>query len=242
MFIGEGSDLRIRNITFNVETGEVEPVVPDVRIDTWNHWILVAREAQVRAEEALVRVRAAHDADDNASLKIALEEEFRNGMVVISAAAFAVDAFYAGVTERYGLHPQYNEWQAGRLARYKQVSETFRWAWNIRPENSKVIRDLIRQLFKFRNSAVHSPAEFRPAIMRDDLDRGVEWRFVHFRAENSAKAIAIACELIEAFLRNSQKAPVALKDWIIAGRPRFRDAAGYEVRQPDGPTRDAIEG
>jgi hypothetical protein len=243
VFIGEGSDVRIsaRNLRLNLASGEIDPVVLDVRIDTWNHWIVVAREAQSRANAALVDVRASHESGDNVALGLALEEEFRNGMTAISAAAFAVDAFYASVKERHAIHPQSAAWQAGRLARYKQVAETLRWAWNVKPESAKVIRGALKQLYNFRDSAVHSPAEFRTSLMRSDIERGVEWRFVHFRAENADNAVRVACEVIEAFLRSSQKAPVSLREWVIASRSRFAVAAGYEVREPDEPQRRAIE-
>lgn len=244
IFISDGSDVRFRvgSIRVNFDTGEIDPVVPDIRIDTWNHWVIVAREAQVRTEEALTRVHAAHEANDNRLLGLALEEEFRNAMVAISAAAFAIDAFYASVKERYGSHPQNGEWRTGRLARYKQVSETLRWAWNVRPEAAKLLRDMLRQLYKFRDSAVHSPADFRAALLREDIERGVEWRFIHFRAKNSAEAIRIACEVIEAFLRDTQRAPGVLREWIVASRDRFGLAAGYAVRGADEPPRQAIEG
>jgi len=243
VFISNGSDIQFAagSIRIDFTSGTVDPVVPNLRIDTWNHWILVAREAQVRAESALQRVVVAHEADDNIALGQALEEEFRNGMLAISASAFAIDAFYASVKERHLPHPQTAEWQANRLARYKQVSETFRWTWNVKPKPAKQIREALRQLYKFRDSAVHSPAEFRPAMLREDIDRGVEWRFIHFRAENSAKAIQIACEVIEAFLRNSARAPGVLREWIVASRSRFSEAAGYEIRQPDEPVHRAIE-
>lgn len=243
VFVSNGSDIQFAagSITINFSSSEIDPVVPNLRIDTWNHWIVVAREAQLRAEDALQKVLAAHNANDNEALGAALEAEFRSGMTAISAAAFAIDAFYVSVKARYGAHPQNVEWQIGRLARYKQVSETLRWAWNVRPHPAKQVREAIRQLYKFRDSAVHSPAEFRPAMLRKDINRGVEWRFIHFRATNSAKAIEIACGVIEAFLRDSVRAPGVLHEWIAASRTRFAEAAGRPVREPDEVVRNAIE-
>ncbi len=235
IFVSGGMDLRISNITINLGTGEIEPVMVHVRLDTWNHWLFVTREMLDKAGDALTRVRAASSSNDDNTLGIALEEEFRYGMLAISAAAFAIDAFYASVTERYGRHPQHPVWQAGRLARYKQVSETLRWAWNIESEKAKVIRDHLRQVYKLRDTAVHAPAEFRQPIERPDIGRSVEWRFVYFRAENARAAFRIASEIIEAFLRTYEKAPPSLREWLVNSRPLFSAAAGYDVREAEEP-------
>ncbi len=96
-------DLRMSNITINLGTGEIEPVMVHVRLDTWNHWLYVIREMLDKAGGALTRVFAASSSNDDNALGIALEEEFRYGMLAISAAAFALDAFYASVSERHGL-------------------------------------------------------------------------------------------------------------------------------------------
>lgn len=104
-------DLRISNITINLKSGEIDPVMVHVRLDTWNHWLHVTREMRDKAGGALARVLAASSSNDDNALGMALEKEFRYGMLAISAAAFAVDAFYASVTERYGRHPQHSVWQ-----------------------------------------------------------------------------------------------------------------------------------
>jgi hypothetical protein len=240
VFVSSGMDLRVSNISFNLKTGEVAPVTIDVRLDTWNHWLYVARESRDKAEADLVNVLEASERNDDNALGGALEEEFRHGMVAVSAAAFAIDSFYASVKERHGAHPQAVEWQAGRLARYKQVSETFRWAWNIKSQNAGMIRDALRQLYKFRDVAIHAPAEFRQPIERPDIQRGVEWRFVQFRAENARTAVQIASEVIEALLRNSRNAPPALREWVVNSRTRFVDAAGYDVRELADPPPEAV--
>lgn len=235
VFVSSGMDFRLTNISINFETGEIGPVTPEVRLDTWNHWLFIAHESCAKAEAALADVLDASARADDDALGAALEREFRHGMMTISAAAFAIDAFYAGVKERHGVHPQASAWQAGRLARYKQVSETLRWAWNMRPENAKKIREAIRQVFRLRDMAVHAPAEFRQPIERTDIARGVEWRYIAFSGDNARRAVEVTDNVIEAFLRNSQKAPPSLREWVVNNRVRFADATGQEVRAKDDP-------
>jgi hypothetical protein len=97
VFVSNGMDLRVSNVSFNLETGEVAPVTIDVRLDTWNHWLYIARESRDKAEAALVNVLEASEKNDDNILGGALEQEFRHGMAAVSAAAFAIDAFYASV-------------------------------------------------------------------------------------------------------------------------------------------------
>lgn len=235
VFVSSGMDLRITNISINFETGEVDPITPEVRLDTWHHWLLIAHQSCAEAQAALADVLDANRRDDGNALASALEREFRHGMVTISAAAFAIDAFYASVKERHGEHPQAPAWRTGRLARYKQVTETLRWTWNLRPASARQIREGIRQVFRLRDMAVHAPAEFRQPIERADIAKGVEWRFIAFSGENALRAVRAVDDIIEAFLRNSQKAPPSLREWVVNNRGRFADAAGREVRVDDDP-------
>jgi hypothetical protein len=45
------------------------------------------------------------------------------------------------------------------------------------------LRSLVKQLFRFRDWAVHPPANFSAPIRHEILGTGVEWRFVAFRAQ-----------------------------------------------------------
>lgn len=231
VFVTSGMDVRIRNISINFDTGEIPPVTIEVRLDTWNHWLGIAHSESARAVESTQAVNNALSSGDDEALNFALEEEFRRSLVAISAAVFALDAFYASVKERYGTHPQAAQWRDGKLARYKQVAETFRWAWNIRPERAREIRDVLRQLYNVRDVATHAPAEFREPIHRPDIDRGVEWRFVQFRADTATSSVTASTEIIEALLANIDKAPPGLREWISASRVQFRNAVGREVRE-----------
>ena len=235
VFVSSGMDLEIGNISFNINTGEVAPITVRVRLDTWDHWLSIAKEMRDIAESAAKDVLAAHAADDNTALGAALEREFRYGMLSISASAIAIDAFYAGVSERHGRHPQHQEWQVNGLARHKQVAETLRWAWNLKADTTKTIRDRLKLVYKLRGMAVHPPADFREPILRPDIDRHVEWRFSHFRAENARGAFETVSNIIEAFLRTYSQAPRSLQAWVVASRPRFAVAAGYDVREAEPP-------
>jgi hypothetical protein len=239
VFVSSYVDFKLSgiSISFDTRTGEIldsPPAIASTRFDTWSHWLLLAYQGLARAESALEKVRAAHADDDDNALGPALEEEFREGMATISAAASAVDAFYASVKERYGEHPDVPTWKRTGLARYKQISETLRWAWKLNPDQGKMIRSAVAELYKFRDVALHSPAEFRVTELRAELDRFVEWRFNWYRTENAQAAVLNASRLIAMFLRQPENAPASIQEWVTDSQGRFAAATGYGVNEPDG--------
>lgn len=100
---GEGifvnrTDVRVGNLGFSIDatTGEVGSVntpTIEVRTDTFHHWLLVAKQGVEDAEAARA---AAIDASKDDFVE-AVEAEFRPSMQTITAAAFALDAFFASV-------------------------------------------------------------------------------------------------------------------------------------------------
>jgi hypothetical protein len=92
-----------------VETlkGEVTspPVKVELAIDLWEHWLQIADEHYEAALAARKQLETVHAAGDEEAKGAALGRELRAGMVAASAAAFAVDSFYAsgaGVSNRGG--------------------------------------------------------------------------------------------------------------------------------------------
>ncbi len=185
IFTTNGMHLRIPagGLRIPLDGSAPPPVVVEVGLDTWDHWLAIARDhtrAAEAAHEQLLRVRGQDDS--NAKARV-LEAEFRSGMQAISAQAFAVDAFYAAVMERLPKRPR--ERSSGQATRYKWVAETLRRATKLDDEQFARVRDFLAQLFKFRDWAVHPPAEFSQPIEHEDLQVGVEWRFVAFSAKNA---------------------------------------------------------
>ena len=231
VFITSGMDIQVKNLRIDLNSMTLDPITLNVRMDTWQHWLSIARDLAEKADAAYEQVLVASKTDDGEALGAALEEEFRCGMLGISAAAFAIDAFYASVKERYRAHPDEQLWKTNNLARYKQIIETLRWVWKIKPAPTKTMRDWLKMIFRFRDWAVHPPADFREAILRPDIDRGVEWRFVVFRAENARNAFNAVSQIIEALLRDPAKAPEELREWVQSSRSKFEAAAGHEIRE-----------
>lgn len=57
---------------------------------------------------------------------------------------------------------------------------------------AKEMRRRIRDVFKFRDWAVHPGSKFRKPIIRPDVD-GLDWHFAVFRGENAVNAGCTDC-------------------------------------------------
>ncbi len=191
-------DLTISGIQLLSGGGQLLPVTASVRLDTWQHWLLIACDNVASASEQEARLHEAISRDDDAAKGDALEAEFRPAMTALSACAFAIDAFYATVIERMGAHPDRDKWRDKRLTRHRQIAETLRYHFKYKAKGMPVVNGVLEELFRFRDRAVHPPAAFREPIYRADLDAGVEPRFVTFSAKHSRQALGLTLELFVA--------------------------------------------
>ena len=152
-----------------------------------------------------------------------LARECKAGMVAMAAAGIALDNFYA-VIQPYV--PSYDALEArfrsARTARHRRISETMRRTFKVSPGGAKRLHDIVRQLFEFRDWAVHPPAGFRPAVHHDYLDEGVEWRFVAFRSSNAASAAFLSTSLIDQSIHAPRPRNKPLLAWCEGHTERSR--------------------
>jgi hypothetical protein len=106
--------------------------------------------------------------------------------------------------------------------------------------NAKEARAIVKELFRFRDWAVHPPADFNAPVLHEVLQRGVEWRFVAFSAPNSGKAITNTAKLIH-FCLQRPRAESGISDWSSTASKLFearwdRAQAEFEVDGQSVPT------
>lgn len=195
-----GADLQISGI--RVEVGQdgslqVPPVIPKLRTDMWPQWLAEAVEAAVLARELSAQIPPAVAKGDDQRVDILLVRELRASMRAMTAAAFALDAFYASVKARSPQHPHQEEWVSNGTTRPAQIFETLRYHLKIKNAGAKEIRRRIRELFKFRGWAVHPGSRFREPIVRPDVAVGLDWHFTVFRAENAVNAVALTVSMFD---------------------------------------------
>lgn len=170
---------------------EMSPLVLEVTLDTWPHWLSVGLDHLRNADTAHQDLLAAHAAGDEVAKHDALEREFRSSMQAITSAAFAVDALYGSITV---VSPAT---APGRTrSRPAAVMSAIQRVAKVTNAQAKTLSHGLSQVFEFRNWAVHPPRDFRAPRLHPDLHVGVDWRFVAFKAENAHAALSIAIETI----------------------------------------------
>lgn len=233
IYIAKGTTLTISNLSIQFgENGEVSasPISLNVHFDVGPTWIQIAKRHLAIALESQVRRQAAWQGTDETKKGDSLEREFEASMQAIMAAAIAWDAVYAVLQGYVELPPALLEkWRSRRTARYSQVTEVVRRAFALKEKSAGILRQNLRELYRYRDLAVHPSGKKQAPINHPDLDVGVEWRFVYFRAENAELAVSVAAAML----------------WDLAanGSPKLAKVAEYQkglierLRQiyPDGP-------
>ncbi|MDH2415811.1 hypothetical protein [Nocardioides sp. CER19] len=218
----------------------VHPLVPETRMDMWPHWLhealdatvaaLDANEAVVAESNALALAEAAGSpVEDHQGLSDLLDVELRASMRAISAAAFAVDAFYASVQARSPDHPSRELWRTvkedgSRTSRHAIVFETLRYHLKVRRRAASLFRPWIKELFDYRGWAVHASAKFRAVVHRVDVDRGVDWHYAAFRAENAVATMARVMAMLDSLITVLDRGSDEVRDWQPHARERLDEA------------------
>jgi hypothetical protein len=219
---GEGifvtGGLRIRNLqlAFNAATGEPLPPRPltvEVRTDAWHHWLKACDEARDDCHRAREGSRGASEDD----FRTQIEQEFRRGMQAVGAAAFALDAFYASVVEHAP------EARIVVSSRAKSVTATLLNAFTVTNPQGKYIRVMLRDIFRFRDAAVHPPARFVAPVRHPTFGLNVDPRFVMFGLENVVKIRDGVHQLLWLLLHRPRPRYPALVEWAAAGESLIAD-------------------
>lgn len=134
--------------------------------------------------------------DENAKAQC-LEAEFESSMQAIMAAAIAWDAVYSVLRQHVEIPPAMVErWRKGRTARYSQVAEVVQRAFALNAEGAAALRANLKEIYRYRDLAVHPSGKLRAALLHPELNVGVEWRFVYFRASNAELAVSAAAAML----------------------------------------------
>jgi len=176
-------------------------------------WFEIALERLDAASREHNRVLEALESDDNDSLGAGLEGELRSSMQAIVASATGVDALYASAKEHVALPPSLvSRWRENGTARWRQVAEVFRRAFRT-PTGSfaQQLRRALKEVYRFRDMAVHPSAETARVSLHPDLEQGTDWRFVAFSYDNAAQHLWVALMMSQRLLtwESAQEADTA---------------------------------
>jgi len=185
-----------------------------VHFDVCPSWLeLALRHLDDAKNRQSARIAAWNGANEE-SKGSTLEREFEASMQSIMAAAIAVDAFYAVIQTKVAIPPALiTQWRKKRTPRYAQITEVLRIAFSLKPKGTAVLRKNLKEIYRFRDLAIHPSGKIDAPLFHPELQVGVEWRFAYFRHEN---ALLIVRETLH-----------MLRELVTSGKPKNSEVQKY---------------
>lgn len=206
-----------------------------VHFDVCPTWCQLALQHLAEAKsrrDARIAAWAGTDEDRKAA---SLEREFEASMQAAMAAAIALDAFYSTIQTHVHLPPALVEqWRTKRTARYSQVTEVLRRGFHLKPNGTKTLRQNLKEIYRFRDLAVHPSGKIEAPLLHPELDVGVEWRFAYFRAANADALVNAATAIIWDLAYNGKPTEEKVINYIQALRVRMAELfpSGHPLVKP----------
>lgn len=221
IFISRNGTFTLSGLSMVVhEDGTVEMSTPKALIsyDVCPIWLEIAVGHLESATIANEEMKAAWGkTDDNPSKGETLEQVFQYSMQAITASAIAIDGFYAAIQKKAEIDPTLvATWREKKTARHAQVSETIRNAYQLKAKGFDALRDAIKQIYKFRDQAVHPSIEMEEAALHSDLRVGVERRFEVFRYDNAYQIVRTTVSMIDELARRGRAKNDEVKKYSAA--------------------------
>ena len=217
----------IQSIDGGAPTMEVRAV--ELQLDVCVHWLEIAFDQLLAAEQAhCATIESARTRLDG---QYDMDREFKCSLQAIVAAATFFEAVYAAVKERDPVKqsaPKGSERR--RIARFAIVTEQLRRSFGLRKRGTANLRGVLREVYRFRDEAVHPSARFTQPVQHPDLPFGVERRFVMFSA-SSARQIVRAAIAFSKILPSRD----------LSRRPKGVQEFGGYLLQTSAPLHDAWE-
>ena len=200
-------------------TMQADPVIVEVTLDTWPHWLEIAIVHMKVAGEAHKALVEAHESDDADTRNRALNDKFQASMQANCASAFAVDALYGSLNDVSPISEATKDgWANNRTPRAGRILDAVHCVAKLSNAQAKSLRKALKTMFEFRNWAVHPPRDFRRPLLHPILEVGVDWRFMVYREENARNAVSVATEVLMRTFAQPREQKAVL-DWAMQQAP-----------------------
>lgn len=201
--------------------GRLEIDQVEVVLDTWPYWLDVAIAHAIEAVSE--RRRLSDHVHDDDQKRAWLSAECKASMVAVAGAAIALDSFYGSLRKRRDMSELDARWKRSHAARATRVAETLVRSFRLENVAAKAIKAQVRELFRFRDWAVHPPADFKPAVPHDGIGSAVHWWFVAFGAPNARQAVINATTIIDHCVRRPRVKQPDFEKWAGAATVRVAE-------------------
>jgi hypothetical protein len=224
IFISKGMSITIPAGGLRLSPTGALDVNAQVSFDVCPSWLEIALDHLKAAKICNAIGREAWQRDDNAAKGTALECEFKASMQAITAAAIAIESFYMALRARIKIkNNKKNE------PRYAQVSEACTVAFDLKAKETEVLRAQLKQVFEFRNKAVHPSSSPAEALLHPELKVGVEWRFIAFRFENALPLVWSAVSTIAQLSATGRPSTEEVKKYADYLKPQLNLFLAEEI-------------
>jgi hypothetical protein len=199
----------------------------------WVSWTDVAIEHARMAGKA--RQRAVEAPDGSPAMGKAFDGELKAALVAITAAAFAVDAWFGAVKPMIPLPPHLlAAWtkSGARPSRAARVSETLNAGFAVGPVAARWGRQL-KWLYALRDGAVHHDSLFVEAAPHPSGKSNVSRENAVYTAEASVAAADLALQIVTRCIGSPRPALFDLVKWC-GDRVDVREALAAKWRDALG--------
>ncbi|SFJ26676.1 hypothetical protein SAMN04488082_102156 [Desulfomicrobium apsheronum] len=153
------------------------------------HWLDISLRHLLNTEQSHDGLMQSKNEKNNTNISRYLEDEFRNGMQTIMSSAIAIDAYYSAIKGHVEISNDIiKKWRENGTARYKQIAHVIAIGFNAENFLVKNIRRALKDIFRYRDLAVHPEFSSAPPALHVELNKVSDWRYAAFRFA-SAKII-----------------------------------------------------
>jgi hypothetical protein len=168
-----------------------------VNYDVCPKWIELAICHLVNAKKAREERILIWSKVDEPNKATALEKEFETSMQAIMAVGIALDSFYVSIKDRLKFPGEQTKlWKENRTSRDSQITEVLRLGFPLTQDGVGYLKQNLKEIFRYRNLAVHPSGKLEAPLFHPELNVGVEWRFAYFRYQNAETIVREAFKII----------------------------------------------
>lgn len=197
IYLTRGCSIHIPSFTIDLTTGDSSDVTLNVGFDVYPLWLRTAITQARAAEQAAADLGQHWTGDGNEREGDLLELEMIAAMNGIVASAAAIDAFYGSVRDRCKVvAPPSSTSTKRKRGRERIITATFQQRFALKNETVASIRQPIKDIFRFRHTALHAHGRPEEPVLHPRLLAGMSRKHVIFRSENATKSATFALNLI----------------------------------------------
>lgn len=189
---GVSPRIPIGGLTIKFEEGSaprMELKTFELQLDTCIHWLEIALEHLANAKVAHEELCCGNF--NSAETGNILDREFKTSLQATFAAATFFEALYSATVERHPTQKPLNN-PPKRPTRYAIVTEQLRRSFGLKNKGTVNLRSVLKEVYRFRDQAVHPSAKFSEPVLHPDLNVGVEKRFVMYSFRNAQQIVRAA--------------------------------------------------